>query len=86
MIEYLCQPHSHLLAIYSTIMKITWAEYKKFIGREIQEQKHFIYRGQSNSEWTLTTSVHRTEQIKSHDDLLTYFDVLVPEVLEQIEA
>jgi hypothetical protein len=67
-------------------MKITWDNYKEIAGKEIQDRKNRIYRGQSDSGWSLTTSIHRTKQITQFSDFLFYFDTLIPEVQEQVEA
>jgi hypothetical protein len=67
-------------------MKVTWDKYKEITGKEIQDRKNRIYRGQSNSEWSLTTSIHRTKQIAQFSDFLFYFNVLIPEVQEQVES
>ncbi len=53
---------------------------------EIQDRKNLIYRGQSNSAWFLTTSLHRTKLITTTEDFLFYFRTLIPEIQEQVEA
>jgi hypothetical protein len=65
-------------------MKVSWDEYKVIVGKEIREQKNLIYRGQSDSAWKLTTSIHRTKQLHTHDDFLVYFRTVLPQVQEQI--
>lgn len=67
-------------------MKKTWDEYKSIVGQEVKDQSNFIYRGQSNESWLLKTSLHRTGKILTHDDLQVYFNNLVPEAQEKIEA
>lgn len=67
-------------------MEITWNRYKEIVGLEINDRKSFIYRGQSDSRWTLTTSLHRTKQLTSLEDFLYYFQNIIPEAQEQVEA
>lgn len=67
-------------------MKISWEEYKEIIGAQIRQQHEFIYRGQSDSSWSLTTSLHRTGQVKNENDFLSFFKEVIPSVQEQIEA
>ncbi len=67
-------------------MEIDWKTFKNIVGEDISNNNGFIYRGQSNSEWKLTTSLHRTGIIKSHQDFLSYFRHVVPYVQEPIEA
>ncbi|EAZ97558.1 FRG domain-containing protein [Marinobacter sp. ELB17] len=67
-------------------MEISWDKYKEIVGAQVKEQKELIYRGQSNSAWHLTTSLHRTGKISNQNDFLAFFNQLIPEVQEQVEA
>lgn len=67
-------------------MDITWEEFKSEISKQLDIDRTFVYRGQCNSEWYLSTTLHRTSKIVAHQDFLTYFDAIIPFVQEPIEA
>ncbi len=67
-------------------MNVTWDEYKEIIGRNIRAGKNYIYRGQSDSLWGLTTSIHRADYIDSHSAFISYFESHLPKVRMKIEA
>jgi len=56
---------------------LNWEEFKKNINTQIHENKKYIYRGQPNSE-KLKTTLHRTGQFKTPDDIELYFEKIIP--------
>src|SRR5690606_8186983 len=46
----------------------------------------FIYRGQSDSRWTLISSLMRSDLVWSRQDFETYFNFVLPQVKEKIQA
>lgn len=67
-------------------MKVTWEEYKKIASDQIRADGAYIYRGQANSVWPLRSSLYRTGIVTGHADLLGYFNHILPQVQEQVEA
>lgn len=67
-------------------MNVTWEEFKAKANTQLDKRHAYMYRGQSNSEWFLSTSIHRAGMLKSHQDILDYFDLVLPFVQEPIEA
>lgn len=67
-------------------MDVSWEEYKAEISKQVEDIRTFIYRGQLNSEWKLSTTVHRTGLITTREDFLVYFESILPFVQEPIEA
>jgi len=67
-------------------LKITWEQYKKIASEQISSDGAYIYRGQSNSSWSLSSSLYRTGIVTNHADLLVYFNSILPQVQEQVEA
>lgn len=67
-------------------MQVTWDEYKAVASSQMQNYRKFVYRGQSNSEWVLSTTIHRTGRITTHNDFLFYFKNILPFVQEPIET
>src|SRR3954469_7232706 len=48
----------------------TWEKFKNTVTEQIHKRDNrFIYRGQSNSSWPLKTSIHRTGQWKTPEDI-----------------
>ncbi|GLO63385.1 FRG domain-containing protein [Vibrio sp. MACH09] len=66
-------------------MRLSWNEYKNRVSDNLLSGKS-IYRGQSDSNWKLTTSLHRTGLANRLQDLITYFELVVPHVQERVEA
>ncbi|HSS50851.1 MAG TPA: FRG domain-containing protein [Thermoanaerobaculia bacterium] len=65
----------------------TWEQFKNAVTNQIQDgEKRFIYRGQSDSAWRLKTSIHRTGQWKTTEDISLYVDEIVPLVHESVAA
>lgn len=67
-------------------MDASWEDFKAVVSRQIGQYRAFIYRGQGNSEWVLSTTLHRTGQIPTHNDFVVYFETVLPFVQEPIEA
>lgn len=67
-------------------MLVSWDEYKTVVCSQMQNYRKFIYRGQSNSDWVLSTTIHRTGRITTHSDFVSYFTNILPFVQEPIEA
>ncbi|MGD8113240.1 FRG domain-containing protein [Vibrio sp. TRT 17S01] len=66
-------------------MKLSWNEYKYKVNDNLLSGK-YVYRGQANSNWKLTTSLHRTGLVNRVEDLISYFEFVVPSVQEKVEA
>ncbi len=67
-------------------MDISWEDFKKEATSQLDKRRAYIFRGQSNFEWTLSTTIHRTGQLPTHNDFLTYFQTILPFVQEPVEA
>jgi hypothetical protein len=67
-------------------MKITWNEYKNIASDNIEKDISYIYRGQSDSNWTLISSLVRTGMVQSLGDFQAYFNLVLPQVKEKIQA
>ena len=67
-------------------MQISWDEYKVAVSAQTQNYRKYIYRGQSNSDWVLSTTIHRTGKITTHSDFLFYFKNIRPFVQEPVET
>ncbi len=65
---------------------IGWDQYKAQASVDISNDNMLIYRGQSNSDWKLSSSLHRTPLVGGPSELETYTNVVVPQVLEGVEA
>ena len=53
---------------------------------QISSNGAYIYRGQANSSWPLRSSLYRTDVVTNHSDLLGYFNTMLPQAQEQVEA
>lgn len=67
-------------------MLVSWDEYKTIVCNQMQDYRKFIYRGQSNSDWALSTTIHRTGRLTTHQEFVSYFTNILPFVQEPIEA
>jgi len=67
-------------------MDISWVDFKSEVIKQISQYRTYIYRGQSNSQWTLSTTMHRTGQLRNHNDFIVYFETILPFVQEPIET
>jgi hypothetical protein len=67
-------------------MEITWKEYKEIASSQIEENGSYIYRGQRDSSWSLMSTLMRTDLVWSLNDFQSYFNFVLPQVLEKIEA
>ncbi|NOY83865.1 MAG: FRG domain-containing protein [Nitrospirae bacterium] len=67
-------------------MDISWQEYKVEVSGQLERPRAVIYRGQVNSDWELSSTIHRTGQLPSHSDFLIYFESILPFVQEPVEA
>ncbi|MDP8229500.1 MAG: FRG domain-containing protein [Candidatus Gorgyraea atricola] len=63
---------------------ISWKQFKDQVEKQILIDKKYIYRGQSNSIWNLKTTLHRTEQFKTPEDIEFYFDHIIPYAHETV--
>jgi len=57
-----------------------WGEFKEFVEKEVRLIGQAIYRGQSNTEWDLITTYHRTGQT----DITLYFEKILPFMADRI--
>ena len=67
-------------------MEISWKEYKDIASEQIETAGSFIYRGQRDSNWTLVSTLMRTDLVWSLNDFQGYFNYVLPQVLEKVEA
>ena len=67
-------------------MDISWEDFKVEASTQLENDRAFIFRGQGNSDWVLSTTIHRTGQLPTHNNFLTYFESILPFVQEPIEA
>lgn len=67
-------------------MVVSWEEFKLEASAQLEKYRGYIYRGQGNSEWLLSTTMHRTGQLPTHNDFLIYFENMLPFVQEPVEA
>lgn len=67
-------------------IECSWVQFKQAIGNQIIIDKRFIYRGHCDSSWALKTSLHRTGQWKTPDDIKFYMEHIVPLVHESVAA
>ena len=67
-------------------MQVSWDEYKAAVSAQTQNYRKYIDRGQSNSDWVLSTTIHRTGKITTHSDFLFYFKNILPFVQEPVET
>jgi len=63
---------------------LTWRQFKEEVCKQISIDKKYIYRGQSNSNWKLETTLHRTRQFRTPKDIEFYFDHIIPYVHEVV--
>lgn len=61
---------------------ITWEHFKGFVGECSQNGYSFIYRGQSNSSWTLTSTWHRLPDVPNKN--LEFYWGLLRELYDAI--
>lgn len=67
-------------------MNITWKEYKELASDKIESGGSYIYRGQRDSSWNLISSLMRIDIVTSLKDFQDYFNFLLPEVKEKLQA
>ena len=67
-------------------MDISWDDFKNEASTRLERQQAYIFRGQANSEWLLSTSIHRTGQVRTQKDFSFYFDKIIQAALEPVEA
>lgn len=67
-------------------MDVSWDEFKAVAKEQMEVNGGYIYRGQADSTWDLTTTLHRTGQILSHYDFLVYFENVLPTIKGPVEA
>lgn len=67
-------------------MEVTWKEYKDIVSQHIETQGSYIYRGQSDASWTLVSSLMRSDLIWSREDFKSYFNFVLPQVKDKIQA
>ena len=66
-------------------IKLTWDEFKNVVSSEISILGKYIYRGQSDSEWRLKTTLERSGMMKHLGDLELYFNHIIPIIQYEIE-
>lgn len=65
----------------------TWGQFKEIATSQIQSgDKQFIYRGQSDSAWTLKTGLHRTGQWRTPENIRLYMEKIVPIAHQSVAA
>jgi len=67
-------------------MKLSWNQFKTQASADLDTDGAFIYRGQRDSSWGLTSTVHRTALVRSIQDMKGYADFMLPQVHEALEA
>lgn len=67
-------------------MNITWKEFKEICSSQIESRGSFIYRGQSDSGWSLISTLMRSDLIWSREDFKSYFNFVLPKVKENIQV
>lgn len=67
-------------------IECSWVQFKQAINDQIKIDKRFIYRGHCDSSWALKTSLHRTGQWKTPEDIKFYVEHIVPLVHESVAA
>jgi hypothetical protein len=67
-------------------MKLSWNEFKSQASSDLSSDGAYIYRGQRDVNWGLTTTLHRTPLVREIQDVKTYADVIIPQVHEALEA
>jgi len=63
-----------------------WLDFCDEIKSDILYDRQFIYRGQESSTWRLQTSLHRTGQWKTPDDITSYMDQILPLAHEAVAS
>lgn len=64
----------------------TWSAFVDEVKTQIIQDRRFIYRGHANSAWKLRTSLHRTGQWKTPEDIASYITQIVPLAHESVAA
>jgi len=67
-------------------LDITWKDYKEIASEQIESDGSFIYRGQRDAKWALVSSLMRTDLVWSLNDFQGYFNYVLPEVKEKVQA
>lgn len=67
-------------------MNITWKEFKAIASDQIEKGGDYIYRGQSDSTWSLISTLMRTDIVVSLSEFKGYFNILLPQVKEKVQA
>jgi hypothetical protein len=67
-------------------MKLSWDEYKAHASSDLSTDGAYIYRGQRDFTWGLTTTLHRTSLVRNIADVGWYANIILPQVHEAIEA
>lgn len=67
-------------------MKLSWNEYKAQASSDLSADGAYIYRGQRDAGWGLTTTLHRTALVGTMHDIKSYADYVLPQVHEALEA
>ena len=67
-------------------MEITWKTFKELASDQIETEGSFIYRGQRDANWTLVSSLMRTDLVWSLNDFQGYFNYVLPMVMEKVQA
>ena len=53
-------------------MDISWEDFKAEVISQLEIDHTYVFRGQRDSEWALSTTMHRTGQLRTHNDFLIY--------------
>lgn len=67
-------------------MDITWKKYKELASDQIESDGSYVYRGQRDSSWPLISTLMRTDLVSSLNDFQSYFNYVLPQVKEKIQA
>lgn len=65
---------------------IKWDIFKVTVSDHKHDFHKYIYRGQANSEWDLSSSLMRTGMVNSYENFVDYFETLLPMLNEHVEA
>lgn len=65
---------------------VNWADFIAAIKPDLFHDRRFIYRGQESSNWRLQTSLHRTGQWRTPEDISSYIQHIVPLAHEAVAS
>ena len=67
-------------------MHINWKKFKEIVSEDIEADDSYVYRGQSDATWSLTSSLFRTDIVTNPSNIIGYVNYILPKVQEPVEA